>query len=149
MACNIPSFNPQAFRTAYPEFTCGKEYPDQQLQAWWNLALVYVPNNPYGVIAQNNQFPALQMMTAHLAKLMTNAGEGELTGIVTDASIDKVAVGLQPPPEKSQYQWWLNQTPYGQALLALFQVQTVGGIYSGGSLDLQAFRRPGRVYLRG
>lgn len=140
----VITFQEPAFRKAYPQFTCGKEYPTVVLQASFTAATAYITNNTFGCVSASQQTLALNLMTAHLALLAANAADGQVTGVVTDATIDKVSVGLQPPPERSQWQWWLNQTPYGQQLLALFQVQTVGGFYVGGSLDLAAFRRPAR-----
>lgn len=140
----VITFQEPAFRKAYPQFTCGKEYPTVALQASFTAATTYITNNTFGCVRQDQQTLALNLMTAHLALLASTAANGQVTGIVTDATVDKVSVGLQPPPEKSQWQWWLNQTPYGQQLLALFQVMTVGGFYVGGSLDLAAFRRPAR-----
>ncbi len=139
-------FDPQTFRTTYTEFECGKEFPTASLKLWFSMASAYVPTNPVCCVTDAQLALAANLMTAHLAKLMSNAASGQITGVITEASIDKVSVGLQPPPEKSQYQWWLNQTPYGQALLALFQKETVGGFYAGGSLDLMAFRRPARIW---
>lgn len=140
----VISFNEPVFRKTYPQFTCGKEYPTVALGAYFTAATAYITNNTFGCVSLNQQTLALNLMTAHLALLANNVANGQVGGVVTDATIDKVSVGLQPPPEKSQWQWWLNQTPYGQQLLALFQVETVGGFYVGASLDLAAFRRPAR-----
>ena len=72
---------------------------------------------------------ALNFMTAHLVYLNQIANSGQNTALMQGATIDKVSVQLTPPPEAGQWQWWLNQSPYGQSLLALLQVASVGGFY--------------------
>lgn len=140
------TFNPETFRSSYPAFACGKDFPNSTLQSYWGMATAFINKCRFWCVPPDQQDYALNQMTAHIAQIAANAASGQITGILTGATIDKVSVTLQPPPEASQFQWWLNQTPYGQALLAFYQTQTVGGFYAGGSLDLSAFRRPARVW---
>lgn len=147
MGCNSPiSFNVTDFRAGYPEFDNCATYPTALLTSYWTVATNFISKCPMGCVTVSQQTLGLYLMTAHIAKLMTNAATGQSSGIVTSATVEDVTVAIQPPPETTQYQWWLNQTPYGQMLLALFQVETVGGFYAGGSLDLAAFRRPARIW---
>jgi hypothetical protein len=77
----------------------------------------------------SQQTLALNLMTAHLVFLSDQVAAGETGGVVTGATIDKVSVTLEPPPSSNNWQYWLNQSPYGKQLLALLQVASVGGMY--------------------
>jgi len=73
--------------------------------------------------------------------LSAKANSGDVAGVVTAATIDKISVTLMPPPGLNQWQWWLNQTPYGQQLLALLQIAAAGGrFYSAGKPVVGVFR---------
>ena len=100
-------FNLQAFYAAFPAF---QQKPVDSLQQYWNVALSYVDNQIYGCTNVANQTQYLNLMTAHLVALSDLIIAGETPGMVTGAGIDKVNVTLQPPPEKNQFQWWLNLT---------------------------------------
>ena len=67
----------------------------------------------------------------------------EVPGIITEATVDKVDVKLEPPPLPNQWQFWLGTTIYGQQLLALLQGKSVGGTYYGGPPVLAAFNTGG------
>jgi hypothetical protein len=138
-------FNATAFRALFSAFSDSIAYPDLVLQLYWHTATAYV-NNQYGgcyiggfTLAQ--QTLALNQMTAHLAYLNSLIGAGETPGIVQSSTIDKISVQLTPPPVPNQWQWWLNQSPYGQQLLALLQTSSVGGFYYGGFPVAPSFRR--------
>lgn len=130
-------FDQNAFRAAYPAFA---QTDANTLQIYWNNATIYISD-----FACNWNVPTqtqyLNLMTAHLAAISCIIASGQTPGMVVGATIDKISVTLNPPPEKTQWQWWLNLTPYGQQLLALMQVKTATGFYVGGS--------PARVAIRG
>lgn len=84
---------------------------------------------------------AINLMTAHLAVLNTQAASGQQAGFVQGATIDKISVQITPPPETNQWQWWLNQTAYGQQYLALMQIASVGGFFVGGWPTVNTLRR--------
>lgn len=131
MSCNPIQYDDTAFRALFPAFANMTVYPEPTLALYWGVATSYIsqyPQFPDGLnLAQ--QTLALNQMTAHLTQLNTLAATGQQAGIVTGAGVGAVNVTLQPPPEVDQWQWWLNQTPYGQMLLALLQTSTVGGYY--------------------
>ncbi len=138
-------FNVVNFRTQFPEFQCVPPIAEVTLQAYFDTACLYI-NNPrycrFGMtFAQRTQ--ALYLMTAHLAKIANMISQNQTPGVMTSATVDKVSVTLQPPELPNQWQYWLQSTPYGQQLLALLQVLSVGGFYAGGRPELLAFRRPG------
>jgi hypothetical protein len=128
---NPIQYNDANFRALFPAFASTVTFPLASLSLYWGVATQYVCQWPqYGDgynLAQ--QTLALNQMTAHLVQLNNQAATGQQAGIVTAASVGAVNVTLQPPPEVDQWQWWLNQTPYGQQFLALAQVDTVGGFY--------------------
>lgn len=140
---NIP-FNIPDFRTLFPAFGKSCVYAsDSILDMYFATATLYIsdiwPNCSNGMsLAQQTQ--ALYLMTAHLLQLQMNANKN-IAGNVESASIDKVSVTVKLPEFKNQWQWWLNQTTYGQNLWALLQTVAVGGFYVGGRPELAAFRR--------
>lgn len=138
------TYNDAAFRALFPNFSNTSTYPELLIQAYWDTASLYINPNYYKTIAGftlAQQTQALNLMTAHLVYLFNLINTNQTPGIVTAATIDKISVTLQPPPEVNQWQWWLNQSPYGQQLLALLQVVSVGGFYVSGA-------PPGRAGFR-
>lgn len=142
-------FNPVIFREQFPAFQCIPAISDMTLQAYWDTAGLYINNTTTNIYcggmttAQRTQ--ALYFMTAHIAAINRFIATGQTAGIMTSATVDKVTVTIEPPPAVNQWQYWLQSTPYGQQLLSLLSVKSVGGLYIGGRPELAAFRRPGRV----
>lgn len=136
-------FNLTAFRASFP---CFQTLDPVEAEMYWGFATDFISNYPQWCICVKTQARYLNLMTAHIAALAGTIAAGDTPGIVTNATIDKISVSLQPPPERNQWQYWLNQTPYGQQLLALLQVGAVGGIYAGGVPIRSAFRGGGGYY---
>lgn len=129
------------FRLYYPEFANATVFPTSTLQMYWNAASTYISTNNSGMLNNVSRQRALNLMTAHIAKIQIFNSEGEVPGIVTQAQINKVQVQLEPPPLPNQFQWWLGTTVYGQELLAMLQIRSVGGFYTpAGQSVLCAFR---------
>ena len=139
------NYNDANFRALFPQYANATAYPTIALQLWWNNAGSYLNPNYYGcgwggmTLAQ--QTLALNYMTAHLYFINNLAAANEDSGIITSAGIDKISITLEPPPEVNQWQWWLNQSPYGKQLLALLQVAVVGGRFFNPVPTSTAFRR--------
>ena len=135
-------FNYSVFIQYYTAFSNSAVYPEPTLQLYWNEATTYIIDQlgAFGFRGAQ-QVRALNLMTAHLAQLNTLIAAGQGTGVMVAATIDKVSIQLQPPPEVNQWQWWLNQTPYGQQLLALLQGASVGGFYVAGFCQPFQLRR--------
>ena len=131
-----------AFRAAFPEFADTTAWPDATLQANYTVAGEFIDNNDNlcGGLKDATLERALQLFTAHLCKLSALIAAGTTPSIVQSSSVDKVSVTLVPPPIKSQWQYWLNTTPYGQQLLALLSVLSMGGWTVGGIPERQGFR---------
>ncbi len=144
------TFDVTAFRIAFPAFADVTLFPTATLQMNWDAATCLMDNDDNGHWALHGEcrFRGLNLLTAHLTALsviIANGG-GQVPGLVQSATIDKVTVSLTPPPIKTQWQWWLSLTPYGQQLLALLQVSSVGGFYVGGLPELFAFRKVGGIF---
>lgn len=128
---NPIQYNDTAFRSLFIAFANQETFPQASLSLCWGVATNYISQYPQYCEGTNlaQQTLMLNQMTAHIAQLNSLAGSGQQGGITTAATVGAVSVTLQPPPEVNQWQWWLNQTPYGQQLLALLEVLTVGGYY--------------------
>jgi hypothetical protein len=72
---------------------------------------------------------------------------GTNPAVITSATVGEVTIGIEPPPIKNQFTYWLSSTPYGMQLLALLNVKGVGGISVGGLPEKSAFRRVGGVFM--
>lgn len=142
---NIP-----VFRTLYPQFVQPIPFPDVLIQSRFDMATGYVSPNQYGCMTVAVRTQALYLMTAHLLALGVIIAAGNYTGrpgVLQGATIDKVSVTLAAPPfGTSAWRYWLNLTPYGAELLALLDVQSVGGFYVGGLPERSAFRKVGGVF---
>lgn len=137
------------FRTIYQQFLSPIAFPDALIQAQFDMATGYISPNEYGCMTTAVRTQALYLMTAHLLALGVIIAAGNYTGrpgVLQGATIDKVSVTLQPPPLRSQWAWWLNLTPYGAQLLALLDMQSVGGFYVGGLPERSAFRKVGGIF---
>lgn len=136
-------FDPAAFKVAFPAFA---SVPDATLQAYFDAGTCYISDRDYGWLAGECRARALDLMTAHLAALSNMIAAGQMPGLETSATIDKISVTTTPPPLKNQWQWWLSLTPYGQQLLALLTARSVGGFYVGGLPERSAFRKVGGIF---
>ena len=140
----IIEFDVTLFREQFPAFASVATFPDARLQMYWDNATCYVSDvGNYGWLQGRCRRLAINYMTAHLTALSVLIAAGQTPGLVQNSAIDKISVGLTPPPLKNQWQWWLSTTPYGQELLALLQTRSTGGWYIGGRPELAAFRKVG------
>lgn len=131
------TFDPTAFRVMFPAFSDATKYPDAKLEMYFTMATAYISDQTGGCypfmkrmkLAQ--QTLALDLMTAHIAFInnIIAASPTQNTGITTGATIDKISVTLLPPPSPNGWRFWLNQSPYGQQLLALLELASAGGFY--------------------
>ena len=138
----VIAYDDLVFRALFPPY---ENCELSVLHAFWETATAYVSDVNGGcytggmTLAQRRL--ALNQMTAHLLFLNGVIASGNTPGVTTGATIDKVSVTLQPPPAPNQWQYWLNQSPYGQQLLALLQLASVGGFYASSAI-------PGRAGFR-
>lgn len=138
-------FNATDFRAMYPAYSNQTVFTDSILQLYWDTATAYVSDQTGGCYVYGfklgQQTLALNLMTAHLAYINALTSTGQAGGVMTGATIDKISVTLQPPPSSNNWQFWLNQSPYGQQLLALLSNAAVGGFYFGGYPTVNTMRR--------
>lgn len=129
----VIAFDVAAFRAGYPQFAATPP-TDDTLSGWFDAATNYVSDEDYGCLMLRGvaRVLALNLMTAHIGALFAMIAAGETPGVETQATIDKVSVTVAPPPNKTQFGWWLSTTAYGQQLQALLGVAGVGGGFVGG-----------------
>jgi len=144
MSATIITFDPTAFRALFPQFAPDPP-TDDTLQSWFDLASGFISTTNFSglMLGGAARVQALNLLTAHIGAINTLIAAGQTPGFETDAQIDKIRVSVQPPPDKTQFQWWLNTTPYGAQLAALLEMSAVGGFYAGGLPERSAIRRVG------
>jgi hypothetical protein len=130
---SVITFDIAAFRAAFPQFANAGTFPDLTLQGYWDVAIVYISDVNYGYLSGGARERCLNLLTAHLAALGVLIAAGQVPGLVSGSTVDKISVTLTPPPVKDQFMWWLSLTPYGQQLAALLSTWAVGGLYIRGS----------------
>lgn len=143
------TLDPAAFRALFPQFADPVKWPDAALSIQFGAATGYVSADTYGDMPVAVRTNALYLMTAHLLALGVIIAQNNYSGqvgVVQGAVVDHVQITLTPPPVKSQWQWWLNTTPYGAQLLGLLDAQAAGGFYVGGLPERAAFRKVGGVF---
>ena len=144
-------FSAQAFRDQFPGQFPDPPYTDTVLQFNWDTAICYISDDDYGCLQGDCRQRAINLMVAHLIALNSNVdantGLVQQGGFVDSASIDKITVSVKAFESQSQFQWWLQQTPYGTQLYALLYVKSVGGMFIGGSNELGSFRRSAGRFL--
>jgi hypothetical protein len=151
MAETILTFDYALFQLQFPAFANPVKYPEVLMQSYWDIAINYMSNvGNCGSLQGSMRQYGLNCFVAHLTFLAgiiaSGAGNSQVPGMMQNATIDKVTVGLTPPPIPNQFQWWLGLTPYGQMLLALLQINSVGGFYIGGQGAVAAFGYQGGNY---
>lgn len=142
-------FDPTAFRAMFaPAFDSTAKYPDVLLQAHFDIATSIVTNQDNACYALNGaaRVQALNLLVAHITKIFDMINAGQTPGFETSATIDKISVTVQPPPQASQFMWWLSLTGYGQMLATMLSVAAVGGDYIGGLPERSAIRKVAGIF---
>jgi hypothetical protein len=124
------------FFTKFPELATT---PDDSVTMFYDVATSYISAEDYGWLNGASRGYALELLTAHMINLSCLANNG--TGVLISASEGSVNAAFMPPPVKSALSYWLNQSHYGQRLLALLSIKAAGGIYSAGSRVTQSIRK--------
>lgn len=151
----MPTYNDATFRAQFPEFTDPVKYPQATFQVYFGMAQLFIQadGNPFAILNGDALQLALNYLTAQLYTLGQNAAAtaanpgADQGGFETSSTIGEISVAKLPPPAKDMWQWWLAQTPYGQALQALLSVLAVGGLYVGGLPEREGFRKIGGVFF--
>ncbi len=137
--------NIQTFRATFPLYADETTYPDTLLNAQYKIGKCYVADNDC-TMAENCREYALQAMLAHLLYIRDQVNSGNNIGVITSASEGEVSVSLATPVVDDEWHYWFNSSPFGRELIALLDVQSVGGFYVGGSPERRAFRKAGGVF---
>jgi hypothetical protein len=125
MSC--PLLTAQAFIALFPEFENANN-----IEIMINRASIYI--KPYSCFCGDERQYVIFLLAAHLLSGQEAINNGDSTGgLQTSASIDKVSVSVAPPPFSDGWEYWLNQSRYGQELLALFNLKVATPGYVGGS----------------
>lgn len=137
------TFDVTSFRTQFPKFSNVTTYPDATLQMNWDNATCYISDSDFGRLNGACRQRAIDLMTAHLTFSADLIAAGETNTVLNSARIDNISISTRPPPSVTQWQWWLNSTPYGIQLLSLLRVKSVGGFYIGSRPERSGFRKVG------
>ncbi len=137
--------NIQTFRATFPLYADETEYPDVLLNAQYEIGKCYVADNDC-TMAESCREYALQAMLAHLLYIRDQVNSGNNIGVITSASEGEVSVSLATPVVDDEWHYWFNSSPFGRELIALLEVQSVGGFYVGGNPERRAFRKAGGVF---
>ena len=139
---DIITFDVDAFRQRFPEFAGAS---DEALQLSWDISTAYISPADYGWLNGDTRVLALQLMTAHMAFVSSQAG-GSIGGPTQSSSIDKISVTKATIPAKSGFQWFLFGSKYGVQLNALLSAVSVGGLYVSNLPETTAFRKFGGIF---
>ncbi|WP_165911791.1 DUF4054 domain-containing protein [Vibrio crassostreae] len=126
-------------------FSSTAEFPDILLLATYETGKCYMEDNDC-VMGEQCREKAFELMLAHLLYIQELVSKGDNAVTVTSASQGRVSVSLAQPPTGDSWDYWINLSPFGQALKAMLSAQTVGGFYIGGSNERRGFRKIGGGY---
>jgi hypothetical protein len=135
----VVTFNYEVFQVQIPEYSNTELYPETSVDTFWDLGSNYISQVNYGSLKYSSRVFALNLMCAHLIYLNDLIAAGQKPFISNEATIDKISVGLVPPPIPNQFQFWLGTSPRGMQLMPLLEVSSVGGFVVGGSSVLADF----------
>lgn len=123
------------FISQFPEFA-----NNERAQGMLTRATCYISLDNYGYLTEDCRVLAVYLFAAHLLTLQDNVSNGNTSGgIEQSATIDKVSVTMAIPTSHDAFEYWLNQTAYGQELLALLASKIATPLYVNGSFNRVLF----------
>lgn len=138
------TFDPVAFREAFPYFASETKYPTEQLAGYFAVATLSIYPYDWLLVSGDTLQRMLDLFTAHLAYRYNQMLQGNnAVGVVTGATIDKVNVSMQVPATVKAWQAWLLLSPFGLELWAMISALKPKAIPVGGLPERQGFRRVG------
>ena len=152
----MATYDDALFRKQFPEFADEYTYPASAIQVYFEMAGMFIsnPTCQWSMLTGERLPTVMNYMTAHLMTLSNQAkassgagGSVAQGGFEVSASIGEISVSRLAPPATGAWDWWLYQTPYGTALMALLSVLAVGGLSVGGNEEASSFRRAGGVFF--
>jgi len=147
----------EEFLSMFPELGDSDKFPLELLATAYKKSVYFVPNQNCDYLDGRERYYARFLMAAHITildkQLSTEIGKnpnglpyqsgqsiGISNGMVASASVGGVSVSMQLPQSATAWEYWLNQTKYGQQYLAYMSAKTPGGIYFGGDDIRGCFR---------
>lgn len=127
------------FRALYPAFSDEELYPDINITTAFDTATLYKSNESSKCVSIDRLRTMLYLLTAHILFVNQKANNGDQSGLLASATVDKVSVSMQTTSKNNAFHYWLNQSPYGQQYLALSRLCLLGGVYVGGSPEMIAY----------
>lgn len=120
----VYEFNPQDFRTAFPEFS---SLTDGQLEMQFDVACLLIDNSessliPYDPPADKSRRTILLTAMAHIAE--RNSWASGQTGALASASQGSVSTSFAAAQGTDE--WWTS-TRYGQLVLRMLLPYVLGG----------------------
>jgi len=141
-------FQADDFLAEFPEFSDSTVFPTQTVAIAGRSAMRFItaPEDGFPLVGSDRGY-ALFLLTAHILTLSKNAtdaiasGSTPSGGLVVKSIVGSVSVEMQKPNTYTQTEWeyWLNQTTYGQQLQAYLSVAAPCGLFGIG-LGVRAFR---------
>ena len=128
--------NIQDFYSQFPQFRENLIY-QMICPICLSRATIYIPTKNKGVLCNEKRVLAIYLLTAHLSQLSYQAttGDSASSGKVAGATVDGVSISYAAVPNETQWDYWLNLTPYGAELLWLLDSLTATPKYYGGSFE--------------
>lgn len=142
-----PVLDITAFRANFVTFADVTLYPDSLLNLYWRQTIGMIEDGTCGddvVLNDDSNSLYMELMLAHFLTIHANTiskGVGKQGGFISASTVDKVSVTRVAPPATDMFEWWLGQTPFGQQLLTMALIDTVGGFGIGGLPERNAFRK--------
>lgn len=152
----------EKFRATFFVFSDPAKWSDKMIASCYKRALFYVPVlTQCDLLDGEDREYARGLLTAHMMILTKQneaafdnpalaGGSGGVaggsmstlpgTGIVTSATIGSVSYNRTLPQSADNYEFWLNQTPYGIEFQAFLSNHVPVGIYSQGDDIRECFR---------
>ncbi len=128
------------FRERFTAFSDETLFPDALITTTFDTATIYVSDETSDCFPEKKLELAIYQMMAHLLTVQDAVNNGGQTGTVLSSSIGAVSITIAAPKNSDEFEFWLNQTPYGQQFLALLNTVCVGGFYFGGDAPRTAYR---------
>ena len=140
------------FYSFFPEFQGSETYPQTFVAAAAKRAQFYISYCDCRELDGQTRDYARALMIAHMCVMIkkaqdalnagpngTAAGQIGGSGLIQSASVGGVSVSLAVPQSQDSWQFFLNQTQYGQELLMLLSSCVPAGICYNGTDDIRDY----------
>jgi hypothetical protein len=121
----------EEFKQNFPAFA---DNIDNDIENAIYEAGCYISTHYSGDISLKCRTMMIELMAAHLLTVSANSNSndnGGIAGQIVQAHIDNVSVSAAIPKNSNPFQYFLNQSLYGQRLLALIQSKITPMLFGG------------------